>query len=93
MTPVKTEKNKLKRDKLTYQEQKEWDTIEDDIENIESKLESIEIEIEEAGSNSVKVQEFFKKQSEVELELGVKMERWEKLSLLVEEINENKNKS
>lgn len=88
---TETKKEKTKKVKLSYREQKEWETIEEDIEVLETELENIETSIGEAGSDSEKVQKLFEKQGEVELELETKMERWETLSIIVEEINEQKN--
>src|SRR5690625_3475340 len=84
-------KNKLQpRKKLSYKDQKEWEHIEDDIMNIEEKVESIKAEILDAGSDIDQVQNLYDEQQELEKELECKMERWEDLSLLVEEIEANK---
>src|SRR5699024_6400151 len=80
---------KIKK-KLSYKEQKEWETIEDEIEALEEKVTSLAEQIVEAGSDSIKVSELFEQQNEVEQQLEMKMNRWEELSLLVEEIEENK---
>src|SRR5699024_12431107 len=78
------------RKKLSYKDQKEWEHIEDDIMNIEEKVESIKAEILDAGSDIDQVQNLYDEQQELEKELECKMERWEDLSLLVEEIEANK---
>lgn len=75
---------KRQKKKLSYKEQKEWDTIEDQIMELESRIEELQEGIVDAGSDSGKVQELFAQQQQVEAELEAKMERWEKLSLLVE---------
>lgn len=80
--PKKTEK-KVKT-KLSYHEQKEWDVIEDEITELEEKLEQLQDEIASKGSDYTQVQELFKEQQELENKLEAKMERWEELSLLVE---------
>ncbi len=79
---------KRKKKKLSYHEQKEWDTIEEEITAIENELEQIEVEIAEAGSDIGKIQPLYNKQNEVEQKLEEKIERWEALSLIVEEIKE-----
>ncbi|WP_058308770.1 ABC-F family ATP-binding cassette domain-containing protein [Gracilibacillus massiliensis] len=79
---------KRKKKKLSYHEQKEWDTIEEDITKLESELEQIALEIAEAGSDIGKIQPLYTKQNEVEQQLEEKMERWEELSLMVEELKE-----
>ncbi|WP_010097275.1 ABC-F family ATP-binding cassette domain-containing protein [Ornithinibacillus scapharcae] len=72
--------------KLSYMEQKEWDSIEDEIAALEGKISELETGIVEAGSDSEKVQKLFAEQQRVEAVLEAKMERWEELSILVEEL-------
>ncbi|CEI83136.1 multidrug ABC transporter ATP-binding protein [Oceanobacillus oncorhynchi subsp. incaldanensis] len=81
---VKTKK------KLSYMEQREWETIEDEITQLESRLTEIEQEIAEAGSDIGKVQPLFTEQQEVEDKLEEKMQRWEELSLLKESFESGK---
>ncbi|RWZ58871.1 ABC transporter ATP-binding protein [Halobacillus fulvus] len=81
-----TRRNNRKR-KLSYKEKQEWETIEDEIAELEEELESIASEIEASGSDAGKAQELFQRQGEVEQDLEAKMERWEELSLIVEESN------
>jgi ABC transport system ATP-binding/permease protein len=78
---------KEKRKKLSYKEQQEWDTIEDRIMALEEKKEKIEAEIVAAGSDFGRISELYAEQKKVETELEGTMERWEELSLLVEELN------
>ncbi|ANX10795.1 multidrug ABC transporter ATP-binding protein [Fictibacillus arsenicus] len=77
---------KEKRKKLSYKEQQEWDTIEDRIMALEEKKEQIEAEIVAAGSDFGRISELYAEQKKVETELETTMERWEELSLLVEEL-------
>jgi ABC transport system ATP-binding/permease protein len=77
---------KEKRKKLSYKEQQEWDTIEDRIMALEEKKEQIEAEIVAAGSDFGRISELYAEQKKVETELESTMERWEELSLLVEEL-------
>ncbi|GIN92436.1 putative ABC transporter ATP-binding protein YfmR [Siminovitchia terrae] len=72
--------------KLSYKDQKEWEVIEDEIAGLEEQIEEIGEKIVEAGSDSEKVQELFTRQQEVETALEQKMERWEELSLMIEEL-------
>lgn len=74
------------RKKMSYKDQKEWETIEDEITELEAKIEEIQEGINNAGSDLEKVQKFYEQQQEVEDKLQAKMERWEELSVLVEEI-------
>jgi ATP-binding cassette subfamily F protein uup len=93
--PVHTEKKKVKKPaerkpqkkKLSYHEQKEWNTIEDHIMELETKIDQLQTEITEAGSDSEKVRTLFSQQQDTEKELEKKMERWEELALLVEEMD------
>lgn len=78
------------RKKLSYHDKREWETIEDDIMAIEESVEKIKEQILEAGSDIAKVQDLYAKQQELEEQLKVKMDRWEELSLLVEEIEAGK---
>ncbi|MFG6495848.1 ABC-F family ATP-binding cassette domain-containing protein [Fictibacillus sp. UD] len=78
---------KEKKKKLSYKEQQDWDTIEDRIMTLEEKKEQIEAAIVAAGSDFGKISELMVEQKKVESELEAAMERWEELSLLVEELN------
>src|SRR5690625_2961282 len=92
-TEVKTkpvERPNQQKKKLSYKEQKEWNGIEDEIMELESNIEEIQTGIADAGSDLEKVQNLYKEQQEVEAALEAKMERWEELSLLVEEIENSK---
>ncbi|WP_077296365.1 ABC-F family ATP-binding cassette domain-containing protein [Virgibacillus pantothenticus] len=76
---------KPQKKKLSYLEKKEWDEIEDVIASLEEKLETIKNDIVAAGSDSQKVQELYEEQMNIERALNEKMDRWEELSLLIEE--------
>lgn len=77
---------KEKKKRLSYKEQQEWEGIEDKIASLEERKEQLEQEIAAAGSDLGKVQELYKEQEKVDEKLDETMERWEELSLLVEEI-------
>ncbi|MGM0875965.1 MAG: ABC-F family ATP-binding cassette domain-containing protein [Bacillota bacterium] len=79
---------KDKKKRLSYKEQQEWEQIEDKIASLEDRKEQLEKEIAAAGSDLGKVQEFYKEQEQVEEKLEETIERWEELSLLVEEIEQ-----
>ncbi len=79
---------KEKKKRLSYKEQQEWEQIEDVIAGLEQRKEQLEQEIADAGSDFGKVQELYKEQEEVDKKLEETMERWEELSLLVEEIEQ-----
>lgn len=80
------QKAKQPRKKLSYHDKKEWEVIEDEIMELEDTLASIRTQIAEAGSDIDKVQTLYAEQREIEDALTAKMDRWEELSLLVEEI-------
>ncbi len=82
---TKTDSRPEKRKKkLSYNEQKEWDGLEDRIEKLEEAIKTLEAEIQAAGSDAGKATELFRKQQEAETELEQAMERWEELSELIE---------
>ncbi|WP_226581622.1 ABC-F family ATP-binding cassette domain-containing protein [Halobacillus litoralis] len=80
-----TRRSNRKR-KLSYREKQEWETIEDDIAALEADIEDINEKLAEEASNYDKVQELSQEQQKLEAELEAKMERWEELSLIVEEM-------
>ncbi|WP_323125862.1 ABC-F family ATP-binding cassette domain-containing protein [Gracilibacillus oryzae] len=86
---VSKQPTRRKKKRLSYQDQQEWDTIEETITSLEEELDSIQAEIEAAGSDIGKINPLFEKQNELETLLEKKMERWEELSLLVEELEED----
>src|SRR5699024_10838340 len=79
-TEPKSETTKAKN-KVTYHEQQEWNTIEDDIIALEEQIDKLKKEINEQGSDFEKVQKLYEEQQELEETLLEKMERWEELSL------------
>ncbi|MFJ8529014.1 ABC-F family ATP-binding cassette domain-containing protein [Bacillus sp. NPDC094106] len=70
--------------KLSYHEQREWETIEDTIAELEEKLETIGEELANVGSDFTKAQELSEAQQQTEEELEKAMERWSELSDIVE---------
>lgn len=87
VTEPPAQHRKEKKKKLSYKDQQDWDTIEERIMNLEEKKEQYEAEIVAAGSDFGKISELMAEQKKVENELEAAMERWEELSLLVEELN------
>ncbi|MGG3573516.1 ABC-F family ATP-binding cassette domain-containing protein [Bacillus gobiensis] len=85
--PKQPERKKQKK-KLSYNEQIEWDGIEDKIAELESKLEEIGREIAGAGSDYDKIQTLMNEQRAVETSLEEAMDRWTELSLKIEEMNQ-----
>ncbi len=75
-----------KKLKFTYKEQQEYATIEDDIHQLEIKLEQIEKDMAENSSNSAKLLELVKEKEQAEAALEDKMDRWVYLNDLAEKI-------
>ncbi|NME09132.1 ABC-F family ATP-binding cassette domain-containing protein [Paraclostridium bifermentans] len=89
---VKKEKPKNnKKLKFTFNEQREFDTIDDDISSLENKIQSIDDNLDKYSTDFTKLQEMLDEKSNLEKELEFKYERWEYLNNLAEEIDSNKN--
>ncbi|KKB38520.1 ABC-F family ATP-binding cassette domain-containing protein [Bacillus thermotolerans] len=73
-------KSKAKKKKLTYNEQREWETIEDDIAKVEGRIEEAEKELEEAGSDFEKAQRLSEEIEQLNEQLEHYIERWSYLS-------------
>jgi len=86
--PQTLTRQKQKTLKLSYQEQKDWETIEGKIMELEEKLEIIETEIAAAGSDYEKVSKWLSEQDQTNQLLEEAMNRWEELSEKVEKIKE-----
>jgi len=65
-----------KKLKFTYQEQKDYDSIEAEIAGLEAKIEELEAEYLKNSKDFVKLNEIAKKKEETENLLDEKMERW-----------------
>ena len=91
--PVKAEEkksgdrgNRPRKLKFSYQEQKDYETIEQVIQELEEKLENIDIQIGTSATDFIKLNELTKEKEEVEQLLEEKMERWMYLMDLEEKI-------
>lgn len=76
--------------KMTYKDQREFDTINERIEGIELKIAEIDDKISQCGSDYVKLQELTEQKENFEKELEEAMDRWVYLNELNEEIERNK---
>lgn len=81
-------KNRNKKLKFSYNEQREYETIEDDISKLEEKLEKLDDEMNKNATNSVKLKELIDSKEETENLLMEKMNRWEYLEDLAKKIEE-----
>ena len=79
-----------KKLKFSFKEQREFETIDDDIAAIEAELEALSAEQEKFCADYVKLQELGEKQAELEAALEEKMERWMYLNELNEKIQTQK---
>lgn len=66
--------------KMTWAEKQEWATIEDDIAKLEERIEEIDTEMNENGSDAGMLSTLQKELNQVTTELETKYERWEMLS-------------
>ncbi len=84
----KTEKVKTAKLKFTWQEQKDYDSIEAEIEKIEEKIADLEQKIQLAATDFMKLNELTQEKEAQEGLLEAKMERYIYLSDLAERIRE-----
>lgn len=77
--------------KFTFKEQREYDTIDDDIAALEEKIEKLDDDMMANATNSLKLSELTAEKEKAEAELEEKMERWVYLNDLAEKIQEQKN--
>lgn len=74
--------------KFTYKEQKDYETIESDIAELEEKISALEKEIEASARDFVKLNQLMAEKEELETALGEKMDRWMYLEELAAKIAE-----
>ena len=79
-------KHKNKKLKFSYNEQREYETIEEDIAKLEEKLENLDMEMNKNATNSVKLRELLEEKEAAEMLLMEKMDRWEYLEELAKKI-------
>ena len=77
--------------KFTFKEQREYDTIDDDIAALEEIIEKLDGDMMANATNSLKLSELTAEKEKAEAELEEKMERWVYLNDLAEKIEEQKN--
>ena len=72
--------------KFTYKEQREYETIDDEIAKLEAKVSALDADILANATNSGKLNELTKEKAQAEKELEEKMDRWVYLNDLAEKI-------
>lgn len=101
LTVEDTEKKDFKKDsvrqenrdrklKFSYNEKREYDSIDGDIAELEESLEKLDHDMVEASTEYTKLQELMEKKSALEDELEKKMERWVYLTEIAEKIENQK---
>lgn len=75
-----------KKLKFSYKEQKEWETIEDEIGALEASLEDLDRQMEKEASNYSRLNELMEDKTAKEALLEEKMDRWMYLNELAEKI-------
>lgn len=90
---IKKEKTRerTKTLKFSFNEAREWETIEDELQEIENKIDSIDVEMHQASSQYTTLQELMKKKQELEKDQEEKLERWVYLLEKAEMIDEEKD--
>lgn len=79
-------KNKSARLKFSYNEQREFDSIDSEIEQLENEISRIDEEIVNSSSDFEKLQRLMEEKQTAEEELEQKMDRWVYLNDLAEQI-------
>lgn len=86
----KKPKSSEKKLKFSYMEQKEYETIDETIAELEEKIELLETKILEHAKEYTKLQQFMEEKEQTEVLLEEKMERWIYLNDLAEKIKAQK---
>lgn len=76
--------------KMSYKDQREYDTIGDEIAELEDALAKIEADMAACATDFTRLQELSAQKEALEAKLEARMERWMELSELAEEIERNK---
>lgn len=82
--------NRKEKLKFTFKEQREFETIDEDIEKLEERIASLEEEMMKNATNSGKLREIVEEKEEAEKALEEKMDRWVYLNDLAERIEAQK---
>jgi len=83
--------NRPQKLKFTYKEQREFETIDDDIASLEELLEKLDKDMEANATNSVKLREIMEQKEKAQADLDEKMDRWVYLNDLAERIEAQKS--
>lgn len=83
--------NRKEKLKFSYKEEREFETIDEDIEKLEEKIASLEEDMMKNATNSGKLREIVEEKEKAEKALAEKMDRWVYLNDLAERIEAQKN--
>ena len=83
--------NRKEKLKFSYKEEREFETIDEDIEKLEEKIASLEADMMKNATNSGKLREIVEEKEKAEKALEEKMDRWVYLNDLAERIEAQKN--
>ena len=84
-------REKPKKLKFSYKEEKEYETIDEYITNLEAKITDFEKQLEKYATDYVKLQELMDEKQRLEDQLDEKMSRWVYLNDLAEKIENQRN--
>lgn len=87
----KQKQNRPVKLKFSFKEQREYETIDDDIAALEKKIAELDAEILKNATNSGKLNELTREKTKAEEELEIKMDRWVYLNDLAEKIQAQLN--
>ena len=85
-------KDREKKLRFSYKEQKEYEVIDEEIAALEQKIAKLDSEIEMAATQYSRLTELTQEKSELEEQLEFKMNRWVELNELAELIEQQKQK-
>ncbi len=88
-----SKQNREKKLKFSYQEQKDWEVIESEIQVLEAQIAELDSQIEAVASDFVKLKDLMEEKEQKEADLDAKMERWMYLNELAEKIEAENNKN
>lgn len=84
--PSSSGRTHQKKLKFSFKEQREWDTIEDEIAALEDRISELDAQIEASATVFGKLNQLMEEKAETEARLEEKMERWMYLNELAERI-------
>lgn len=89
--PEKKEPERRKKTKLSYKEQREFDSLEGEIDALDAKSGELEKQIQESASDYTKLKDLYEEKEKTDALLEEKMERYLELQDLAEQLEAQKN--